>query len=370
MKRREWFVSGRRRAFRAVSAAVVAGSAIALSVGFVWADTPVFDTPRDGDTFSACVGQKFELKVEAHDRDARHEVTLSLLLAPLGGALSCTQNPGNPATCTFVWTPAAGDFGNTNSIVFEATDGTNATKIKVNVRVDCRDLIHLDIHPQSCPNPLNLKSKGVTPVALLGTRDFDVSTVSGVTLMGVKPSSIAFEDVSQPVPDSRDECACTTAGPDGYTDMVLKFDTEALAKAIKAQDGDVVCLTLTGKTPTEAFKVCDCVKIILKGGKGTLDDKDDVPEEEEGGKAPERALNVKMGPGGAGQIVYSAPAGGLTRLTVHDVSGRTVERILDAWMPAGRHEFSWDSARLPSGIYFLRATSGGRVTSQRFVVIK
>ena len=41
----------------------------------------------------------------------------------------------------------------------------------------------LDIKPGSCPNPLNLRSRGVLPVALVGTKDFDVTNVNVSTLV-------------------------------------------------------------------------------------------------------------------------------------------------------------------------------------------
>jgi hypothetical protein len=48
--------------------------------------------------------------------------------------------------------------------------------------------IYIDIKPQSFPNPLNVKSKGVLPVAILGTEDFDVSEidVSSILLEGCR----------------------------------------------------------------------------------------------------------------------------------------------------------------------------------------
>ncbi|MHC4346223.1 MAG: hypothetical protein ACYSUP_16230, partial [Planctomycetota bacterium] len=40
------------------------------------------------------------------------------------------------------------------------------------------DEVAVDIKPQSCPNPFNIKSKGVLPVAILGTDEFDVEDVN------------------------------------------------------------------------------------------------------------------------------------------------------------------------------------------------
>ena len=49
--------------------------------------------------------------------------------------------------------------------------------------------VPMDIKPTSCPNPLNKKDKGVLPVAILGTEDYDVTMVdpSSVQLAGVVP---------------------------------------------------------------------------------------------------------------------------------------------------------------------------------------
>ena len=132
--------------------------------------------------------------------------------------------------------------------------------------------VAVDIKPQSCPNPLNVKSRGVLPVAILGTEDFDVSTIDPVSirLAGVAPIRSSVEDVSTPVEDSQDVCDCTTQGADGYTDLTLKFDTQEIVSALgEVADGDVLVLTLTGKSfdgiPIEGK---DCIVVFSKGGRG------------------------------------------------------------------------------------------------------
>ncbi|MHC4736596.1 MAG: right-handed parallel beta-helix repeat-containing protein [Planctomycetota bacterium] len=83
----------------------------------------------------------------------------------------------------------------------------------------------IDIKPGSCPNPLNVKSLGVLPVAVLGSEDFDVSSidVASIRLAGVAPIRSSYEDVATPVSDSN-ECECSTEGPDGFPDLTLKFE--------------------------------------------------------------------------------------------------------------------------------------------------
>jgi hypothetical protein len=106
--------------------------------------------------------------------------------------------------------------------------------------------VSVDIHPRSWPNPLNVNKNGVLPVAVLGTEDFDVTQIDPPTILlaGVAPLRWALEDVGT-VGDP-------LAGPDGFTDLTLKFDAQAIVAALDpVNDGDVVILHLTGNLKAE-----------------------------------------------------------------------------------------------------------------------
>ncbi|MGE5850549.1 MAG: hypothetical protein ACM362_10510 [Candidatus Methylomirabilota bacterium] len=108
-------------------------------------------------------------------------------------------------------------------------------------------VVAVDIKPGDCPNPFNVGSKGVLPVAILGTANFDVTTIdpTQVTLAGVSPLRWGYEDVSAPASQ------CSASGPDGHMDMTLKFDSEEIAKALGAvNDGQELALSLTGSLRT------------------------------------------------------------------------------------------------------------------------
>jgi hypothetical protein len=135
-----------------------------------------------------------------------------------------------------------------------------------------KTIIELDIKPQVCPNQLNTKNKGDLPVAILGTNDFDVSTIDidTISFNGVSPvkSKSKFEDVTAPaaleLPD------CEILPPDTYEDLVLKFNTqEVVATLGEVQDGDIIELTLTGNLLESAGGTAiegkDCVLIKNKG---------------------------------------------------------------------------------------------------------
>jgi hypothetical protein len=124
--------------------------------------------------------------------------------------------------------------------------------------------VAVDIKPANCPNPLNVKSKGVLPVAILGSVDFDVQDidVASIRLAGIDPNRSGYEDVATPVLDSND-CNCTEEGPDGFLDLTLKFNTQRIVEAIgDVNDGDVLEPELTGVlfdgTPIEG---ADCILI-------------------------------------------------------------------------------------------------------------
>jgi DNA-binding beta-propeller fold protein YncE len=100
-------------------------------------------------------------------------------------------------------------------------------------------------------SPLNVKSHGVLPVAILGTNTFHVTDVDVATVLleGVAPLRWAFEDVAtshDPSIDKQDAFNCTTEGPDGLLDLTLKFRTQEVVAALgEVKHRDAVVLTLT-----------------------------------------------------------------------------------------------------------------------------
>ena len=109
----------------------------------------------------------------------------------------------------------------------------------------CASTVAMDIKPGSCNNPVNVKSKGVLPVVILGTKDFSVATidVQSLKLESVAPIRSAVFDVLT-YGEAGD---CNELGGDGYPDLVLKFKTEDIVAAIgEVDDDDEVTLSLTG----------------------------------------------------------------------------------------------------------------------------
>ena len=141
----------------------------------------------------------------------------------------------------------------------------------------CPVAVYVDIKPGGCPTPINVGSKGVLPVAVLGTNDFDVTTIdpTSITLAGVFPLRWSLEDVATPYEINIDECNiddCHELTGDGYVDMTIKFDSQEIYAAIgEVYDRECLILELTGKLKTAhgelPIKGGDVVSILKKGRK-------------------------------------------------------------------------------------------------------
>ena len=71
------------------------------------------------------------------------------------------------------------------------------------------------------------------------------------------------------------------------------------------------------------------------------------------------------------RIVFTLPAADHVLLTVHDISGRLVARLVDGARDAGRHVLQWNAIDQPSGVYFVRLQTGrGFSQSRKLILLK
>jgi len=133
-------------------------------------------------------------------------------------------------------------------------------------------IVPLDIKPTSCPNPINTKSKGVIPVAILGTTEFVVTQIdpNSILLEGVAPTMWAYEDVATPF-DSEgytgEDCnVCSTEGPDGFIDLTLKFEATELIEVIETLAGQTIDMTELTDTEANTMDIDGlCIWISITG---------------------------------------------------------------------------------------------------------
>ncbi|MFW9842538.1 MAG: hypothetical protein ACFFES_16700, partial [Candidatus Thorarchaeota archaeon] len=148
---------------------------------------------------------------------------------------------------------------------FSMAGGKVSPSIAAWTKQEARE-VALDIRPGSCPNPINGtsahgKGKAVLPVAIMGTADSDVHDIdpTTVTLNGTSPVRWNYEDVGAPPDDPDEECACSEAGPDGYTDLNLKFYSAEVVASL----GDDNVVRVEGQLyDGTLFKGQDCVTLV------------------------------------------------------------------------------------------------------------
>jgi hypothetical protein len=133
-------------------------------------------------------------------------------------------------------------------------------------------IVSFDIKPGSCPNPVNLRSKGVLPAAILGTDALDVTTIDPDTIRltregigsGVPPIRYSYDDVGTPF--EGELCDCHDLNGDGYMDLTLKFSTRALVDALGLKEvasGEMIPLTIMGESEDGTLIMGeDCIRVI------------------------------------------------------------------------------------------------------------
>jgi hypothetical protein len=182
----------------------------------------------------------------------------------------------SPTSSTFVTVDVSANpiFQGLSGLGINLVSGPDDDFAIDNIVVRAEQDVWFDVKPESCPNPIDTKSRGVVPVAILGTAEFDVTQVdpSTVALEGVAPLRWDYEDVATPFngPSLDDAFDCTEEGPDGFVDLTLKFDNQELVAALgPVEDGDVLVLEVYGHLGEEfggdPFYGYDLVLIKKKG---------------------------------------------------------------------------------------------------------
>jgi alkaline phosphatase len=134
---------------------------------------------------------------------------------------------------------------NTDPVYGEYLD--NIDMFKVMTECMGMEVVSIDIKPGSDLNSINLKSKGVVPVAILTTEDFDTSTVdpSTVVFASATPVRWTMEDVDT----------------DGDLDMLFFFKTQEL----ELSDGNTKAFLVGATTDGTPILGEDTVNTVPKG---------------------------------------------------------------------------------------------------------
>lgn len=130
---------------------------------------------------------------------------------------------------------------------YKGEQGVNETIIgtqKISVTED-----DLDIKPGSYPNSINTKSKGVIPVALLGTDTFDVTTVDVTTLRFGPSDALPAHNLTDAEVYAEH---LQDVNYDGYIDLVSHYRTKQTGIAV----GQILAeLDYDGSTVDDSIRV-------------------------------------------------------------------------------------------------------------------
>ena len=136
----------------------------------------------------------------------------------------------------------------------------------------------VDIRPGSCPNMVNPRSRGVVPVAIVGSLDFDVAAIdpdsltlarvdgvgtSVAPLSGRGGRGIVIKDVATPLVG--EPCTCHDVDRDGIDDLAMKFSTLEMSRAFELNGlprGTSIELMLQGSLQDgTTFEGVDCIVV-------------------------------------------------------------------------------------------------------------
>jgi hypothetical protein len=220
----------------------------------------------------------------------------------------------------------------------------------------------VDILPGLCPNHLRIDSPLTVPVGILGTEDLDAGDVDPATMRlsregsdsEVEPLTYTYRDVGSPPIGGR--CACYELPGDGLDDLVLRFDIKALAAALGLSDyvGQTVVLRVSGRTVTgRGISGVDCALVIDAAWSGQQ------LEQEIGFLADAGAPLA----GGRFTFAYFTDVADHLTLSIYDLRGGLVDRLVDRDMAPGIYHATWDctgpgNRGVAPGTYFARLSNG------------
>src|SRR5262249_39635910 len=148
----------------------------------------------------------------------------------------------DPATGNLV--PAVSVFGGPVKGFVDA-DGLTATFVGIASLSTVVGLIPeqlqvaIDIKPGDESNPINFKSRGVTPVAIPSNADFDATTVRPETIL-LAGASVRLRPNGTPITSTED------VNGDGLLDLVVQVDTQSLELTSTDTEATLTALTAAG----------------------------------------------------------------------------------------------------------------------------
>jgi hypothetical protein len=261
----------------------------------------------------------------------------------------------------------------------------------------------IDIHTQSCPNPLNPNPDGgVMSMAILGCDGFDVYNIDTETIKlrvaeyfgGGDPvgyltpdpdHGFQYADLTQPPPDWEEECDCGDYLPgDDWTDLEFKIGKGHIVQYLldngygPLEGGDVIVMEIVANLLPEyggeELVGRDCLFITPIGGDG---------QSAAVVKRPDTRLPKVFGLGqnepnpttGVTQIRYQLPKAAQTTLKIYDSAGRLVKTLVNEKKKAGYYIAEWDAKdnndkSVANGVYFYTMKAADYEATKQMILMR
>lgn len=244
--------------------------------------------------------------------------------------------------------PAVFPLG-TTEVTWTAADAAGNSVTATQEVTVTRMQLTIDIHPGSNVNPINMKSKGVIPVAILSTPDFDATTVDA--------GSVLFEDA----PIAHTNAHIEDVDGDGDMDLMMHFRTQQVTIVSGQTSACLTGNTLSG-IPVEG---CDVIKLVGKFTKeGNGEELTVIPEEYKLEQNFPNPFNPST------MIYFQLPQNQFVMLRIYDILGNLVSELINDNLSAGYHSVSFKADNLPSGIYIYQLHAGEFSQTQRMLLQK
>jgi predicted outer membrane repeat protein len=155
---------------------------------------------------------------------------------------------------------------------------------------------------------------------------------------------------------------------DGIADRMVKFSRSDVMAVLNGL-GEVE-VRVSGDVSGVSFAGTDTVRVLLADLKAK-------PAFISNGQATEHALGVLGGggPGGSSEIRFEVPEPGFVKLSIYNVEGRLVRRLVESPLEANTYVVDWNGldeagSRVAGGVYFLRLESGNEVVTGKAVIVR
>jgi hypothetical protein len=155
---------------------------------------------------------------------------------------------------------------------------------------------------------------------------------------------------------------------DGIADLMVKFSRREVI-ALLAGFGDIE-VRVSGEAGGLSFAGTDTLRVLYAEIKAR-------PPRSGDDESPGRILSVSVGtdPGSSSDISFEIPDPGFVTLSIYDVQGRLVRRLVNEPMEPNTYVVDWNGldqggARVAGGVYFLRLESGNEVVTGKALVVR